>query len=58
MIEFSGLFSWKSPGERNGVDGLAKGLLEFLDNVRRAGFKLDGDVTVGGTESDGIGDQA
>ena len=33
-------------------------MLQSLDNVRRAGFKLDGDVSVGGPKSDGIGDQA
>ena len=58
MVEFSGLFGCESRGERAGVDGLAQSLLESLDNVRRTGFKLDGNVSVGGPEPDGIGDQA
>ena len=54
MVKFSCLFGWESRGERVGVDGLAEGLLKSLDNIGGAGIKLDGDVTVDGTESDRI----
>ena len=58
MVEFSGLFGWKSRGERNGVDELAQRLFESLPNFWRAGFKLNGDIAVGSLEPKGISDQA